>query len=331
MKHYRDRPSNCKSRSKPINVSGDQFRQIEILSLFTQMHCRTPWNVNYRSFFTNPRTDSAEKKYFDHLSPCQSTVEALERWLVSATPNEVDKYQNRLGPASMIFRIAHQDTMDLLQLMRTSVAEIDLASSDIELQEMTLHWRCRLDDSRALLIDLEASLHSFVDFLHHNEPAPSKVRPPKLDTDPILYLLSDATKAIEAHKQRITQVYSSLTSKTQISDSHRSIAEAETVTRLTELAFLFIPLSFATSIFGMQLISGTTLATTYIAVAAGLTSGAYVLRFIIHRTTEQRSNFRRSISDKITTYAKLRAGSRISTTTFIQWMVHVVKQYLLRF
>ena len=331
--HREFRPSNCKFRSKPANISehqGDWYRRLEILSLFTQMHCRTPWNLSYRDLFRYPTARSASQDTFDQLSPFQSTTEAFRKWLISAPSNEVKGYQNQLGPGSMVFRIAHQDTMGLLQLMRVAVTEIDLASSDTELQETALHWRCRLDEFRALLIDLEASMNSFVDFLHADGSAPKNF-PPKLDTDPIDYLLHDALRAIAVHNERISQVYSSLTSKTQISDSHRSIAEAETVTRLTELAFLFIPLSFSTSIFGMQFVSGSTPATTYISVALALTSGSYLLRLIINRTTEQRIHLGRSISKRITAYAKLRAGSRIPTAIFARWLAHVAKRYILRF
>lgn len=321
---------NCKycSIPTPINISEKRFRQIKDLSSFTQMQCRTPWTLDYRSLFS---TKTAWPEILDQLSPFQSTVEAFGNWLVSAPASEVGQYNNRLGPGSMIFRIAHQDTMGLLQLMRSAVAEIDLASSDLELQETALHWRCRLDEFRAHLIDLEASFHLFVDFLHADAAARRQVSPPKVDMDPIEDLLYHGINEIEAQKQRITQVYSSLTSKTQISDSHRSIAEAETVTRLTELAFLFIPLSFATSIFGMQFISGSTSATTYIAVALALTSGSYFLRFIVDRTTEQRSELRRSTKNRITAYAGLRSGSRIPTATFLRWLADVTKRCFFKF
>ena len=228
----------------------------------------------------------------------------------------------------MIFRIAHQDTVGLLQLMHSAVSEIDLASGDTELQESALHWRHRLDEFRALLLSLDVSLHSLVDFLHPDDSRPSKDPPPDFNADPIEYLLHDVIKKINVERNRITQVYSSLTSKTQISDSHRSIAEAETVTRLTELAFFFIPLSFATSMFGMQFIDGSTPATTYVAVALALTSGAYLFRFVVDETTEQRSDLRRSIRNKVTTYARLRVGSRIPTAIFLQWLLHVVNRYL---
>lgn len=327
-------PSNCKYRSKGVNATEhreDWCRQTEILSLFTQMHCRTPWTLNYLSLFRSPTATSEAQDISSKLSPFQSTAEALQQWLVSASAKEIGGYENRLGPGSMIFRIAHQDTMGFLQLIRSALEEIDLASSDFDLQLAALHWRRRLDQFRSILIDIESSLHSFVDFLNVDKSLPSISIPLKLDTNPIEYLLQDAIHAIELHKERLSQVYSSLTSKTQISDSHRSIAEAETVTRLTEVAFLFIPLSFATSIFGMQFISGSTSATTYIAVALALTSGSYLLRFIFHRTTEQRFNIRQSISDKVSTYANLRAGSHIPTATFLRWLGHIMKRRLLRY
>ena len=287
--------------------------------------------MDYRFLFRHPITSTVAQNIFDPLSPFESTAEAFEKWLVSAGASEVEKYNHRLGPGSMILRIAHQDTVGLLQLMRSAVSKIDIASSDTELQKNALYWRRRLDEFRALLSELEASLHSFVDFLGADDPASSNDPPPKLNANPIDYLLHDALIEIEVHKQRITQVYSSLTSKTQISDSHRSIAEAETVTRLTELAFLFVPLSFATSIFGMQIVNESTPATTYIVVAVALTGSAYVLRFIIHRTTEQRSDLRQSIRNRVTAYAELRTGSYISTATYIRWLVHVVRKSSLRY
>ena len=329
--HEDYKSANCLSRSEPINVQGKRFSQKEILSLFTQMHCRVPWVLKYRSLFEQTYPDSSAYEPSDQLSPFQSTSEAFEKWLVSAPADEIRSYENRLGPGSMILRIAHQDTLDLLRLVGLAVAEIDLASGDTELQDSALHWRRRLDEFRAILLDLEKSLRAFVDFLNVDVAVSSEGVCPKLDRHPIEYLLSNAISEIEAHKQRITQVYSSLTSKTQISDSHRSIAEAETVTRLTELAFLFIPLSFTTSIFGMQFISGSTPASTYVAVAVALTSGAYLLRFIIHRTTEQRSNLRLSIRNGVTAYAKLRVGSHISTAIFLRWLIHGIKKYTIRF
>jgi Mg2+ and Co2+ transporter CorA len=53
--------------------------------------------------------------------------------------------------------------------------------------------------------------------------------------------------------QRLQTFSMSLTSNITLLDSRRSIAEAQNVTQLTELAFLFIPLTFTATLLGMQI------------------------------------------------------------------------------
>ena len=324
MKELRkQRTSNGESRNKISNLSNGRLRQIEIVSPFTQMHARTPWTLKYHSLFSQISQQATVQKLPDTLSGIQSTKEALEEWLLSAPPHEVESYENLLGPASMIFRIVYQDTLDLLQLMRLALEEVELASTDNVLQERALHWRYRLDQFRTQLIVLGGSLQAFAEFVQADAAGEGKPSSPDVETSPMDYLLLNVLDEIKLVKERITQAYTSLTSKVQISDSHRSIAEAETVTRLTELAFLFIPLSFATSIFGMQIIDGSTPTSTYIAVAVALTSAAYLLRFFIHRTTERRSEAVRKVRNNITAYAGLRSGSHIPSAVFVKWLFHV--------
>ena len=309
-----------------MHLDNNRSRQIEVVSPFTQMHFRTPWTLSYHSLFWQPFEQATMQELHGRVPHFQSTREALEIWLLSAPSHEVQSYATSFGPASMIFRIVHQDTLDLLQLMRLALEEFELASSDNVLQERALHWRFRLDQFRAHLIVLEASLPAFVRFVQADPTAKTKHSLPDIKTSPIEYLLSDVLQQITLHKERITQAYSSLTSKVQISDSHRSIAEAETVTRLTELAFLFIPLSFTTSIFGMQIIDGSTPASTYVAVAVALTSAAYLLRFFIYRTAQRRVEAIRVIRNRVIAYARLRSGSRIPTAVFLSWLYHVLAQ-----
>ena len=319
--------TNCKSRTEPTFGRDTLNTQREIRSPFTQAHVRTPWTLTYDRVFAQ----STVQELDDQLSPFQSTKEAFKNWLGSVTPSESALYANQLGPASLIFRIVHQDTLYLLQLMRLALVEIDRASSDNILQERALHWRFRLDQFRGQLIELEGSLLQFVEFVNPQATFKDGHDQPKLDTDPIQHLLSDALSRISLLKQRIGEVYLTLTSKVQISDSHRSITEAETITRLTELAFLFIPLSFATSIFGMQIIDGSTSPSIYIAVAVALTSLVYILRFLIHRTTDRRLTTLRMIRNNITADARMRTGSRISIAIFFMWIYHVVKRFARRY
>lgn len=327
-KSPRSELSNCKSRTtRPLDRRGEgpqQIEQIEIRSPFTQKYTRTPWTLDYNTLFSRSRVEGLG--FQPSPSPFQSTKEAFEKWLLSATPEYLANYPSRLGPASMIFRIVHQDTLDLLRLMRVALAEIARESRDNVLQERALHWRYRLDQFRAQLLELEESMQKFVDFVHPPAKDQHQQRRTGVVSSPVQFLFSDALDQISRFNQRLDQSYSSLISEVQISDSHRSIAEAETVTRLTELAFLFIPLSFATSIFGMQIVDGSTPVSTYITVALALTSAAYFLRFLIHRTTYLRITLAQTVRNSITADAKLRTGSRISTAQFLTWLWHCIER-----
>lgn len=310
--------SNC-VKYEPSQVSHSRVTKRVCMSPFTQNSSRTPWTMSYKEYFSELcRFES--QVLVPKLNWFQSTRNAFVTWLLLAAPGETAMYTNRLGPASMIFRIVHQDTLDLLQLMRLALSEINRASDDKILQERALHWRYRLDQFRAQLVELEESLQQFDGFLY----PPSKTCPPQeqveLDTNPIRYLLSDGHKQISLLDQRIRDAYTSLTSKVQINDSHRSIAEAETVTKLTELAFLFLPTSFATSIFSMQIISNSTPISTYVVVAVSLTSLVYSIRYLIYRTKESRKTLVGSIRTNIEGYAGLRVGSRIPTVVLLKWL-----------
>lgn len=308
--------NNCKSRSHPRVDDGDAIQE-EIRSLFTQAKMRTPWTVDYSTLFSPLKT----RKLDICLDPFQSTKEAFIGWLVSATPDQIAKYPIRLGPASMLFRIVHEDTILILGQMRSALADIASTSSGNVSEDQTLHWRYRLDRFRAYIVELEESLQQFVGFVHPVAEGQPQQTAVSLETRPIKYLFSDARAQILLTDRRLDQTYSILLSKVQLMDSHRSIAEAETVTRLTEFAFLFIPLSFATSIFGMQIVDQSTPVSTYIAVALGLTSVAYFLRFIIHWTTRRRIILVQKIRMKITASEQISTGSHISTAMFFKWLL----------
>jgi Mg2+ and Co2+ transporter CorA len=75
--------------------------------------------------------------------------------------------------------------------------------------------------------------------------------PAKLDSYLDIYesAAEDARALLLMTSRRIQQHLTELS----IEESQRSIREAASVKRLTQLAFVFIPLTFATSIFGMNL------------------------------------------------------------------------------
>ena len=52
--------------------------------------------------------------------------------------------------------------------------------------------------------------------------------------------------------ERVERTFQSVASTMSILESKSAIAEAHSVGRLTELAFIFVPLSFVSSFFGMS-------------------------------------------------------------------------------
>lgn len=154
--------------------------------------------LNYRSLFEQTNTSAYEP--FDQLSPFQSTSETFKKWLLAAPANKIRGYENPLGPGSMILRIAHQDTLGLLKLIGSAVAKIDLAFSDTELQESALHWRHRLDEFRAILLDLEKSLPNFINFLDVEASVSRQRFRSELDRHPVESLLYNAIREIEVQK-----------------------------------------------------------------------------------------------------------------------------------
>ncbi|KAK4116003.1 hypothetical protein N656DRAFT_794352 [Canariomyces notabilis] len=64
--------------------------------------------------------------------------------------------------------------------------------------------------------------------------------------------LKTAERKLEAMMRRLEGTYQVLMSSITILESEKAIEQAEVVTRVTNLAFFFIPLSFVSSVFGMN-------------------------------------------------------------------------------
>jgi len=93
------------------------------------------------------------------------------------------------------------------------------------------------------------------------------------DVDLYLNDIRDITQQIEIAQDNLTRHYSICTSFASLQDSHKSVEYADSVGRITTLAFFFIPLSFITSLFGMNLSefgTGEVRFWVVIATAAGL-------------------------------------------------------------
>ena len=113
-------------------------------------------------------------------------------------------------------------------------------------------------------------------------------------------------------------------------ESKRGISEAESVTKLAELAFFFIPLTFAASLFSMQvkeLDANTTSISIFFAVALTMTVSSYVLRLVIRSSVFL--SFMLRWSKKIRTSTGTPSEAPITTATVLKWLWNRISPYML--
>ncbi|KAL3441392.1 hypothetical protein BJX65DRAFT_313833 [Aspergillus insuetus] len=163
---------------------------------------------------------------------------------ISSTATSLRDYtqrpqKNELSLESLLFHIVISDTKAVLQLLQTMRGDNIRA---------IISWYAQLNDVVRLQASI-ANLQSQVPDLGSQLGKP-------------LRALLDLFPNEDAHRTAITQfgqinrdlgvALGFITGALQIMESQRAITEAESVTRLTELAFFFIPLFFAAAVFSMQ-------------------------------------------------------------------------------
>jgi hypothetical protein len=96
-------------------------------------------------------------------------------------------------------------------------------------------------------------------------------------------IMQDFDLDVADAKTRLADAYAGLRADMQFTESRRSITETKTVTRLTELAFVFVPLSFCASLFSMSIKELETGVPVWIFVITALATIAlaYGVRFFL--------------------------------------------------
>ncbi|KAK0616424.1 hypothetical protein B0T14DRAFT_604715 [Immersiella caudata] len=86
---------------------------------------------------------------------------------------------------------------------------------------------------------------------------------------------------LEATRKSVEAISNELVSSMSIYQSQKAISEAESVAKLTSMAFFFIPLTFSASVFGMDLVEFSSALTIpiWVVVSVGLTSATYCILF----------------------------------------------------
>lgn len=171
-------------------------------------------------------------------------------------------------------------------------------------------WRRMMNDLQIELPSMKTSIHNFVTYLEGTQGLET------LEAVKLIVLELDAD--LSSLKTRIDETYAALRVDMQFFESRRSISEAKTVTKLTELAFIFIPLSFVSSLFSMsvdELRNGVPI-WTFVLAALIFALLAYGIRFIV--ANDFLTDSSRRALERFWARRNVRRGASIPTLTFVQ-------------
>ena len=258
----------------------------------------------------------------EHLDCTKPTAANLAEWIVQES-GQRPLVARPTFHLDCLFAIVQNDTVNTLHHMEFALQEIALHTLDDTLiQKRLVHWRLLLERFGNELQQLEDSLRRFASFInafgsgHRTNDAVQDECDSQVEK-----LLEESVSQINLLRQRITRSQRSLMANMSIVESKRGIAEAESVTKLTELAFFFVPLTFSASIFSMQV---KELNASRISIAAFftlsiiITTVSYALRLLIR--SEFFVHHKRKILYDIRKDAELAPGSSIPTRIFLAGM-----------
>jgi Mg2+ and Co2+ transporter CorA len=151
-----------------------------------------------------------------------------------------DDPKDYFGVLNPLFKIMAQDVLSLIKWLHTSLDSIDVGIlNENKMEENMSLWRELITRAQLELPELRRSMLSFFSFFHvlnSGMEAISSEASDNLDDD-ISRGFQDVSKRIDEILQRLSTASSSLNSHMALLDSRRSSAEAQAVTKLTELAF----------------------------------------------------------------------------------------------
>lgn len=229
-----------------------------------------------------------------------------------------------IDPINMLLKVFVQDLttyIDTIQISLENIRRSSISSSVV--QERVSSWRSLLTKYRSDLARIEHDVIRFTRSVYPecvswgdgddlaNGPVPKESS--SLETD--------ALQKVRQTLDTIDRSYNEIRSEISIVDSQKSIAEAESISKLTELAFIFVPLTFASSLFSMSIDQLQDPAPIYafILTAIGFVALAYAARLMIR--SERISTSLRSITRQAREDMNLQEGQGISTSGFVYWAV----------
>lgn len=157
---------------------------------------------------------------------------------------------------NIIARIMVSNTTEVLASLHDALDNIDLSlSKDDTLRSSLYIWRERFGLWRQDLLHSRVSARDMLQTFEQQKLCPTCAPQPSSSTIPKYEVELAGLKAeIDETLARLTSTFQAVMSTMSIVESQKAISEAETVSKLTSLAFFFIPLSFVASFFGMNIV-----------------------------------------------------------------------------
>ncbi|KAJ5788393.1 Mg2+ transporter protein CorA-like/Zinc transport protein ZntB [Penicillium paradoxum] len=218
----------------------------------------------------------------DHVFQTQESAAYFGKNLQSSTSTSdgvcgaLERHAGSVGLGGPLFQIIRQDTFTLLRQLGHVLDEVELGVLDVtKMEDRLSSWLQLIGRAQRELPELEASIKPFMAWLHLNaiEDSPA-------GESQVLQDICDLSEHIKQMCDRLQRTSALLNSNMGLLGSRRSIDEVQAVNRLTELAFVFIPLSFTTSVFGMQVepFADPVPLRSFFILAVGMVTFAYLMR-----------------------------------------------------
>jgi hypothetical protein len=254
------------------------------------------------------------RSHLDSLKNASSTLAEFEHFLQVPNKGKVTAFD----PLRGLFLTIHDDTISLVEVIRFSLQRIreDTMDENI-LQERVTFWRRLLHRLNFSVAGIENQLRALSHFVEDSEI--TSLDSSKRAELPSQRLANETREALRDCVALLDKCSSSLLSEMQIVDSRRSIVEAESISKLTELAFVFIPLSFVASLFSMQIheLDGGVPLYKFVLVAIGFVLVAYAVRLSIR--SSRLIDYRTDVMHRIRKDSNIQANHAISTQAFVIW------------
>ncbi|KAF1847936.1 uncharacterized protein K460DRAFT_403252 [Cucurbitaria berberidis CBS 394.84] len=308
------RPPSVEVSRPPLPLVDEESIVTETHGPFVPFHpikARQSSSARIGNVFTTLHT----RAYLKSLQVPTSTLEEFEYFLQRPSKGKETAHD----PFRALFRVIHDDTHSLVDIIRISQQRIREGTMDEDLmQKRVTFWRGLLHRLNFSLAEVDQRLRAFVHFTYDSETHPFTFD--QRTELPSEKLAKETKQTLRSCIDLLDRSSNSLLAEMQIVDSRRSIAEAESVSKLTELAFVFIPLSFVASLFSMQIheLDGGVSLYVFVMVAIGFVLVAYAGRLSIRssRLIEYKSKVLLQIRDK----SQIQYNQPIPTHTFLAWV-----------